>query len=124
MTETQKPIWRLWLGDKLTKSAIVGLFVGFIGVAVISQQKLGEGEVSFLPILTALFATTCYGIAASMMKKWLQGVKPLAVATGSQAFPLLRCWQRTFREPFDPYSEPSLYPPKPGPDLAPPARLP
>ena len=76
----------LWLGDKLTKSAIAGLLVGFVGVAVISQQKLGEGEVSFFPILTALLATTCYGIAASMMKKWLQGVKPLAVATGSQAF--------------------------------------
>jgi len=30
-------------------------------------------------------ATTGYGIAACMMKKWLQGVKPLVVATGSQA---------------------------------------
>ncbi|NDV92498.1 EamA family transporter [Alteromonas sp. 345S023] len=75
----------LWLGDKLTKSAIAGLLVGFAGVAVISQQKLGEGEVSVLPIITALLATTCYGIAASMMKKWLQGVRPLVVATGSQA---------------------------------------
>lgn len=74
-----------WLGDKLTKSAIAGLFIGFIGVAVISQQKPGEGEISFLPILTALLATLGYGIAASMMKKWLQGVKPLVVATGSQA---------------------------------------
>lgn len=75
----------LWLGDKLTKSAVAGLLVGFAGVAVISQQKLGEGEVSVLPIITALLATTCYGIAASMMKKWLQGVRPLVVATGSQA---------------------------------------
>lgn len=75
----------LWLGDKLTKSAIAGLLVGFAGVAVISQQKLGEGEVSVLPIITALLATTCYGMAASMMKKWLQGVRPLVVATGSQA---------------------------------------
>lgn len=75
----------LWLGDKLTKSAIAGLVVGFAGVAVISQQKLGEGEVSVLPIITALLATTGYGIAASMMKKWLQGVRPLVVATGSQA---------------------------------------
>lgn len=74
-----------WLGDKLSKPAIAGLLIGFIGVAVISQQKLGEDEVTFLPILTALLATTGYGIAASMMKKWLQGVKPLVVATGSQA---------------------------------------
>ena len=75
----------LWLGDKLTKSAMVGLVIGFFGVSVISQQKVGAGDISFIPILTALFATLGYGIAASMMKKWLQGVKPLVVATGSQA---------------------------------------
>ncbi|WP_218396893.1 DMT family transporter [Alteromonas lipotrueae] len=75
----------LWLGDKLTPTAIGGLALGFLGVTVISQQKLGEGDISFVPILTALLATTCYGIAASMMKRWLQGVRPLVVATGSQA---------------------------------------
>ncbi|AMJ88481.1 DMT family transporter [Alteromonas sp. Mac1] len=75
----------LWLGDKLTPTAIAGLALGFLGVTVISQQKLGEGDTSFVPILTALLATTCYGIAASMMKRWLQGVRPLVVATGSQA---------------------------------------
>ena len=75
----------LWLGDKLTLTAIAGLALGFLGVTVISQQKLGEGDISFVPILTALLATTCYGIAASMMKRWLQGVRPLVVATGSQA---------------------------------------
>lgn len=75
----------LWLGDKLTPASIGGLAVGFVGVMVISQQKVGEGDISFVPILTALLATTCYGIAASMMKKWLQGVRPLVVATGSQA---------------------------------------
>ena len=37
----------LWLVDKLTKSAVAGLFVGFVGVTVISQQKLGEGDISF-----------------------------------------------------------------------------
>ena len=76
----------IWLNDKLSRLAICGLCLGFVGVAVISEQKVGGGSVSFLPILTALLATTCYGIAASMMKRWLQGVKSLAVATGSQAF--------------------------------------
>lgn len=75
----------LWLGDRLSKPAVIGLFIGFVGVAVISQQKIGQGDISFLPILTALLATLGYGVAASMMKKWLQGVKPLVVATGSQA---------------------------------------
>ncbi len=76
----------LWLGDKLTRSAMLGLLVGFAGVILISVQKVGSGQVSGLPILTALLATLCYGVAACMMKKWLQGVKPLAVAAGSQAF--------------------------------------
>ncbi len=75
----------LWLGDRLTKLVVAGLAIGFIGVAVISQQKLGDGEITFLPILTALLASLGYGIAASMMKKWLHGVKSLVVATGSQA---------------------------------------
>ncbi len=75
----------LWLSDRLTKKAVVGLLIGFTGVAVISEQKIGDQGISILPIITALLATTCYGLAASMMKKYLQGVKPLAVATGSQA---------------------------------------
>ncbi|NMH60835.1 DMT family transporter [Alteromonas ponticola] len=75
----------VWLSDKLTKPAVLGLIIGFLGVAVISAQKIGEQGISILPIITALLATTCYGLAASMMKKYLQGVRPLAVATGSQA---------------------------------------
>lgn len=74
----------LWLGDRLTVPAIAGLTLGFAGVAVISQHKVGEGDISFLPILAVLGATTCYGLAASMIKRWLQGVKPIAVAAGSQ----------------------------------------
>jgi len=76
----------LWLGDKLKASSVFGLFVGFLGVVVLSAHKVGEGEVSIVPILTACTATTCYGIAACAMKKWLAGVRPLVVATGSQIF--------------------------------------
>lgn len=76
----------LWLGDKLKASSVFGLFVGFLGVVVLSAHKVGEGEVSIVPILTACLATTCYGIAACAMKKWLAGVRPLVVATGSQIF--------------------------------------
>ncbi|MCW8093226.1 DMT family transporter [Alteromonas sp. ASW11-130] len=75
----------LWLCDKLSKKAVLGLLLGFAGVIMISLQKMGEQGVTIIPIITALLATTCYGLAASMMKKYLQGVKPLAVATGSQA---------------------------------------
>ena len=76
----------LWLGDRLKVSSVFGLFVGFLGVVVLSAHKVGQGEVSIIPILTACMATTCYGIAACAMKKWLAGVRPLVVATGSQIF--------------------------------------
>ena len=74
-----------WLQDKLNKTAILGLLCGFVGVAVISEQKVSGGQLSVMPIVAACLATTCYGLAACMMKRFLQGVKPLAVAAGSQA---------------------------------------
>lgn len=76
----------LWLKDTLKPSAVAGLFVGFIGVIVLSAHKVGAGHVSLVPILTACTATACYGIAACAMKRWLAGVKPIVVATGSQIF--------------------------------------
>ncbi|MEG3765596.1 DMT family transporter [Alteromonas sp. 14N.309.X.WAT.G.H12] len=76
----------LWLGDKLSRSAVSGLFVGFVGVALLSAHKVGEGHVSFLPILSACAATFCYGIAACAMKRWLVGIKPIVVAFGSQFY--------------------------------------
>lgn len=76
----------LWLGDRLKASSVFGLFVGFLGVVVLSAHKVGQGDVSIIPILTACMATACYGIAACAMKKWLAGVRPLVVATGSQIF--------------------------------------
>lgn len=74
----------LWLGDRLNKLAVSGLLLGFLGVALISVQKVMGDNISLLPVATALLATTCYGLAASIMKKSLAGVKPLAVAGGSQ----------------------------------------
>jgi drug/metabolite transporter (DMT)-like permease len=76
----------LWLGDRLTRFAISGLVIGFAGVALISAHKISADQVSMLPVLTALLATFCYGLAASIMKKSLAGVKPIAVACGSQVF--------------------------------------
>lgn len=75
-----------WLGDKLSLSASVGLAFGFAGVTLISYQTVGNGDLSLIPVLAVLGATLCYGVGACMMKKWLHGVKPLAVAAGSQAF--------------------------------------
>jgi drug/metabolite transporter (DMT)-like permease len=75
----------LWLKDKPSASRIVGLVVGFVGVALLG----GEGA-SFKPggtgwaVLACLAATFCYALAASFTKKYLMGVPPIATATGSQ----------------------------------------
>jgi drug/metabolite transporter (DMT)-like permease len=76
----------LWLAEKLTKMAVFGLFVGFVGVVQLSWAKLTDGDVSFVPIATALLATLCYGLTASYMKRFLQSIRPLAIAAGSQLF--------------------------------------
>ena len=76
----------LYLGDKISKSGVFGLSIGFAGVLVISEQTLGNTQLSILPILGALAATLCYGIAACFLKKHLSHAKPFAVAAGSQLF--------------------------------------
>ena len=74
----------LWLKDKPTNSRIMGLVIGFIGVALLAGD-----QASFKPggsgwaILACLVATTCYAIAASYTRKYLMGVPPMATATGS-----------------------------------------
>lgn len=75
----------LWLKDKPSRSRIVGLFMGFLGVALLAGDKA-----SFKPggsgwaVLACLVATLCYALAASYTKRYLMGVPPMAAATGSQ----------------------------------------
>ncbi|HMS26696.1 MAG TPA: DMT family transporter [Burkholderiaceae bacterium] len=75
----------VWLKDKPSHSRILGLFIGFVGVALLAGDKA-----SFKPggtgwaILACLLATSCYAIAASYTKRYLMGVPPMATATGSQ----------------------------------------
>lgn len=84
------PLWGaliawLWLRDKLTPARVAGLVIGFAGVLWLAWDKA-----SFRPggtgwaVLACLAATLLYGVAASFTKRYLQGVAPLAVATGSQ----------------------------------------
>lgn len=90
----------LWLGDRLDRSRVLGLALGFLGVALLSWSKA-----SFKPggtgwaVLACLGATLCYGLAASCTRRFLAGVPPLANATGSLigaslalAWPTLAHW--------------------------------
>jgi len=82
-----------WLKDKLTPSATLGLFIGFLGVYLLVSENghFDSNNSAFfndkdvvLPTLAAMLAALCYGISANYTKKYLTDIKPLALAAGSQ----------------------------------------
>lgn len=79
----------LWLKDRPAGSRVLGLVIGFAGVALLTWDKASfkPGAAGIAPawaVLACLVATLCYGISASFAKRYLSGVPPLATATGSQ----------------------------------------
>jgi drug/metabolite transporter (DMT)-like permease len=93
-----------WLKDKPTGWRILGLVIGFAGVALLAWDKASfkPGASGIAPgwaVLACLFACICYGISASYTKRYLGGLPPLVTAAGSQvgatlglALPALWLW--------------------------------
>jgi len=93
-----------WLKDRPTGSRLLGLAVGFAGVALLAWDKASfkpdaSGVASGWAVLACLLATLCYALAASATKRYLSGLPPLVTATGSQvgatlslALPALWWW--------------------------------
>ena len=68
---------------------VLGLFIGLVGVAGLAWSKAGftaneHGVSAALAIGACLLATASYGYGGNFTKKYLSGVSPLALATGSQ----------------------------------------
>ena len=94
----------VWLKDRPHHWRILGLVIGFAGVALLAWDKASfkpdaAGLSSGLAVLACLLATLCYGISASYTKRYLGGVSALVTATGSQlgatlglALPTLFMW--------------------------------
>jgi drug/metabolite transporter (DMT)-like permease len=92
-----------WLKDRLTPMRIAGLVIGFAGVLWLAWDKArfnpgGSGWA----VLACVAATLLYGLSASLAKRHLSGVAPLAVAAGSQlgaalalAIPAALWWPHT-----------------------------
>jgi len=87
------PLWTavvafVWLRQGLTPLRVLGLVIGFAGVAFLAWDKAsfkpGADHSGLLAVLACAAATFCYGVAANATKRFLSGVSPLAVATGSQ----------------------------------------
>jgi len=93
-----------WLNDKLNASRLLGLAIGFAGVALLAWDKASftpdaSGTASGWAVLACLLAVVCYGISASYTKRYLAGLPPLVTAAGSQigatlglALPALWLW--------------------------------
>ncbi|HKB55255.1 MAG TPA: DMT family transporter [Ramlibacter sp.] len=78
-----------WLGDRPTRSRLLGLAIGFGGVALLAWPQASFKPVAhgFAPgwaVLACLVATLCYALAASATKRYLAGVPALVTAAGSQ----------------------------------------
>jgi drug/metabolite transporter (DMT)-like permease len=96
-----------WLKDRPTGSRIAGLAIGFAGVALLAWDKASfkpdaSGAAPGWAVLACLFASICYGIAASLAKRHLGGLPALVTATGSQlgamlalALPAALLWPAT-----------------------------
>ena len=94
----------MWLKDKPTPSRVLGLLIGFAGVAMLAWDKASfkpdaSGVAPGWAVLACLLACICYGISASYTKRYLSGLPPLVTAAGSQigatlglALPALWLW--------------------------------
>jgi len=76
----------LWLKDRPHGMKILGLLIGFVGVAMLAWGKASfkpdaSGLVTGWAVLACLGACLCYGISASFTKRHLGGVPSLESAT-------------------------------------------
>lgn len=96
----------LWMGEALTAVKIIGLLLGFSGVAVLA----GLGPLPLTPATLqamggSLLAALSYGIAAVYTKVKVQGGQPQALALYSQLF------AAAVLMPLVPFALPSAPPP-------------
>lgn len=74
----------LWLREAPNRWRLLGLALGFVGIALLSWHKVSlGGEQTIWAVLACLGATLCYGIAASCTRKYLTEVPPLAITSAS-----------------------------------------
>ena len=78
-----------WLKDRPSGTRVLGLVIGFAGVAMLAWDKAtfrpdASGIAPAWAVLACLLATVCYAFAASAAKRYLTGLPPLVTATGSQ----------------------------------------
>lgn len=77
----------IWLREKVSTTQLMGLFVGAIGVAIVSQVWNGHmGQGALIGVLACLVASACYGLAGVFVVLWAKDVPSLTLATAGQLF--------------------------------------
>lgn len=85
------PMWgalvaRLWLGERIDSTRVVGLFLGALGVFVLMFEKVAvTGSAFVLAVSSGLIATFFYGLSANYTRRFLTGAPPLLVSRDSMA---------------------------------------
>jgi drug/metabolite transporter (DMT)-like permease len=79
----------IWLNDRLDRTRILGLVIGFCGVVGLAYSRSAastgaDATRATLAVLACIAGTLCYGFSANFTKRYLTGVPPMAVAAGSQ----------------------------------------
>ena len=89
------PLWGaviawIWLSDRLNNTGIIGVLLGFVGVAVLAgdAESLASPG-STLAVAAAVGGAFFYGIGANYAKRYTKHLNSLSVATGSMLFPAI-----------------------------------
>jgi len=83
------PIWTLIIGiiifkNKMDASKTIGVFIGFLGAALLMFFSKSEGENSNLWYgLFVVFGTLCYGMSGNLVKHYFQNVKSIIISATS-----------------------------------------
>jgi drug/metabolite transporter (DMT)-like permease len=78
-----------WLRERPSATRLLGLVVGFVGVAMLAWDKVhfqsdAHNAASGWAVMACLLATTCYGLSACVAKRYMGNLPSLVSATGSQ----------------------------------------
>ena len=82
------PLWSAILAasllhtEKLTAPRVAGLLLGFAGVLVLMANDLGDVSAAHAgSIAVILLATLCYGFSSVSIRRWMDGVSAVPLAT-------------------------------------------
>lgn len=87
------PLWGaliawLWLAEKLKPTGVVGVLLGFVGVAVLAGDKDSLAVPgSTLAVAAAVGGAFFYGIGANYARRYTKHLNSLSIATGSMLYP-------------------------------------